>query len=69
MMGVFRILFPAMDRRRSTERFRDARVRDSVARSEQVLATHDRVVTEVAAIERMLARKDLKPDVRSEPCR
>jgi hypothetical protein len=68
MMGVFRILFPAMDRR-SNDRFRDARVRDSVAKSEQALATHDRVVAEVAAVERMLARKELHPDVRPESCR
>jgi hypothetical protein len=58
MMGVIRLLFPSLDRR-SDARFRDARVRDSVARSEQVLATHDLLTAEVAAIERMLARKEL----------
>ena len=63
MMGVFRILFPSMDRR-SNERFRDARVRDSVARSEQVLQVHDRVAIEVAAIEESLVRKDLRRSVR-----
>jgi hypothetical protein len=35
-------------------------VRDSVARSEQVLAIHDRIAMEVAAIEMVLPRKDLK---------
>jgi hypothetical protein len=65
-MGVFRILFPFVDRR-SEDRFRDARVRDSVARSEQVLATHDLIASEVASIERVLARKDLKSSARSQP--
>ena len=59
MMGVFRILFPVLDRR-SNDRFRDVRVRDSVANSEQVLASHDLVIAEVAAVELMLARKELR---------
>jgi len=68
MMGVFRILFPFVDRR-SKDRFRDARVRDSVARSEQALATHDLIATEVAGIERALARKDLQQSVRPDSSR
>lgn len=59
MMGVLRLLFPSLERR-SDARFRDARVRDSVARSEQVLAIHDRLAIEVAAIETALPRKDLR---------
>jgi hypothetical protein len=66
MMGVLRILFPSMDRR-SKDRFRDARVRDSVARSEQALQTHDRVIIEVTAIEEALVRKDLSKSVRRQP--
>lgn len=66
-MGVFRILFPSLERR-STDRFRDARVRNSVARSEQVLATHERLIREVKSIERVLAsRKDPHRSARQHP--
>jgi hypothetical protein len=57
MMGVLRILFPHLDRRKE-DRFRDARVRDSIARSEQVLAIHDRLSKEVQAVAESLPRKD-----------
>ena len=64
MIGALRILFPTFDRR-SSERFRDTRVKDSVANSEQVLARHIAVAREVAAIEARLLHRS--PDPRAKP--
>lgn len=64
-MGVLRVLFPMLDRR-SSERFRDARVRDSVVRSERLLAAHDSLADELGAIEVTLQRRNHKHG--DKPC-
>ena len=66
MIGFLRALVPSWDRR-SPSRFRDSKVRESLAESERTLKSNKTLQRELGAIWNALPKEDRRPDGTSTP--